>query len=245
MDRRRPGLRARRTASRSKRCRTGSKDAAKPDERLPALHAGRPRAEPRPRSLPAVTAAALRGARLPEAHELGRLARRRQGRLPVRPADPLDRRCCSTAAVVPVRDLRAGGRRAKGRSRRRERRPQPCGHRFLPRGAAGRPLDGALASPTCEASLARRASCCSIRPSAGARIERGLGAPRAARRPATTTGSRAEWARPRRAPDRGGGERSRRSSGRCRAEVLETVLVHHQKYVPLVEGGTRRRGSRP
>ena len=91
--------------------REGAKDPAKPGE-LYLLFvrkvAGRPDA---PRWCRAARGAAAR-ARLPEAHELGRLARGRPRRLPVRPADPLAGPAARRRGGA-VRDPRARGRGAR------------------------------------------------------------------------------------------------------------------------------------
>ena len=60
-------------------------------------------------------------ARVPEAHELGRVARRRQGCVPVRSADPLAGRAARRRGGA-VHDPRARDGGAKGAGRRRERR---------------------------------------------------------------------------------------------------------------------------
>ena len=75
-------------------------------------------------SCPALIVAAAARAGVPQADELGRLARRRQGRLPVRPPDPLAGRAASTAQVVPftIHALEAGAKGARDRGERRATR---------------------------------------------------------------------------------------------------------------------------
>ena len=210
----------------------GAKDPAKPDE-LYLLFTRKTAGRAAGEVLPAVIAATLRGLDLPEAHELGRLARRRQGRLPVRPADPLAGRAARRHGRA-VRDLRAGrGGQGQGPWWRAGR--QPSGHRFLPRGAAGKPL---TIRSLAELREALRTSFVLLDPAErAARIAKDLAAVVGRRAWPTTT-----------ACARNGATSS--STRRCVAgeipaefrtlprEVLETVLVHHQKYIPL--GGRGR-----
>jgi glycyl-tRNA synthetase beta chain len=108
------------------------------------------------------------------------------------------------------------------------------GHRFLPRGAAGEAipvkdfadLEARLGAAAVVLAVAKRAE----------RIEQGLKAA-AGRAAFDDHGLAAEWAHLVEHPTVVAGEVPKEFR-RLPTEVLETVLVHHQKYVPLVEGGT-------
>ncbi len=153
--------------------------------------------------LPAVLASTLARPGLPEAHELGRVARRRQGRLPVRPAHPLAGRDARRNRG-PVRDLRAGGR-GEGQGSRGERSrdlrpslPAPGRGRDVRRSCAvpSRAQGSAAASLRDPGSRGARAK---HRGGARARDERGVaaGRPRARERNGATSWSTrpCSWAR--------------------------------------------------
>ncbi len=108
------------------------------------------------------------------------------------------------------------------------------GHRFLPRGAAAEPL-AVKGFADLDARLREAAVVLAVEERA-ARIERGL---LSAARGASFDdhGLSAEWADLVEHPTIVAGEVPAEFR-RLPREVLETVLVHHQKYVPLVEGGT-------
>ena len=175
----------------------------------------RPRAAPRAKCCPAVIAATLRGPQLPEAHELGRLARRRQGGVPVRPAHPLAGRDARRHGVPFViyelvgrgEGQGAGGERsgdagpslpAEGRGRRRPQIVRSLGE--LQRGACG-----AISCSSTRRSARRSIDARAARSSCGgATLARRSRPPRGVARPGGV-------------PDGVGGRRSRRSSARCRA----------------------------
>jgi len=108
------------------------------------------------------------------------------------------------------------------------------GHRFLPRGAAGKAipvkdfadLEARLGAAAVVLAVEKRAQ----------RIEQGLKAA-AGRAAFDDHGLAALWAHLVEHPTVVAGEVPKEFR-RLPTEVLETVLVHHQKYVPLVEGGT-------
>ena len=107
------------------------------------------------------------------------------------------------------------------------------GHRFLPRGAAGKPIDVSSFAGL-QAKLADAAVI--LDPEArAARIREGLakaGVPEGA----DDHGLVEEWRHLVEYPTVVAGTIPSEFHGLPR-EVLETVLVHHQKYVPVVEGG--------
>ena len=231
-----PGLRAEERRRRPKSCSLARRTRRTRTSRPVVREAiARPRGSRRPASAHGPAAARPR---VSQADELGRLARRRQGRLPVRPAHSLDRGP-ARRRVVPftIYELVEGARGASlvesGRATR--------GHRFLPRGAAGGPLDVRVASPTSRDSCARAS--CSLDPTTARQAHRG-GARRGRRRPARPRArAGGGMARSGRVPRRSSSGTSPRVPQRCRCEVRDTVLAHHQKYLPLRRAARGRRAS--
>ena len=121
--------------------------------------------------------------------------------------------------------------------------PSTFGHRFLPQGDGGdaRRSFGALAELK---EALRRTSSSWIPRSARARSQRGSRARRAAASLPDDHGLRAEWRDLVEYPTVLDGEVPAEFRSLPR-EVLETVLVHHQKYIPLPTSEARSRASRP
>ncbi len=205
-----------RTRSRSRTCDEGAKDPGEAGRALPAPRpAGRGTRDARGAAGPPGRRPAR--ARVPEAHELGRLARRRAWRLSVRPADPLARLPARRGGRA-VRHPRPGGR-GEGPGRRGERPGDPRAP--LPAEGRGRaPGRGAVVRGAPERP-ARAVRAGGPRRPHGAHRRRPRGRRRGLRRPRPARGV----ARPRRVPDGAG---RRRAGG-----------------VPLAAAGGPRDGPRP
>ena len=216
------------------------KDAAKPGE-LNLLFvkkiAGRATGE----VLPGVLSRGAARARVPEAHELGRLARGRQGRLPVRPADPL-------AGRAPRRQGRCRSRSTRSRRAPRAR----SSWRAAPRRAA-------IAS--CRAARPERpvrvSSFAELRDAAARalRAARARGARRADRRRAARGRRGPRVRRPRPASPSGAtssstrrcvvGQRARGVPRRCRPRCSRRCSSTTRSTSRSRRGRRGRRASRP
>ena len=185
--------------------------------------------------LPGVIAATLRGLELPQAHELGRLAGRRQGGVRLRPADPLAGRDARRDRRS-LRDLRAG-RRGEGQGAGGERSGD--GGPSLPAERRGRRRPRSSATSGSSQERCGAISCSSLPRSARAKIDDELARATGGGPPPDDHGLREEWRDLVEYPTVLVGEVPAEFRSLPR-EVLETVLVHHQKYIPLAG---RRRGT--
>jgi len=204
----------------------GVKDSAKPDERYLLFirkTAGRAAGE----VLPAVTAATMRGLNFPKRMSWDAWLDDGKGAFPFgRPIRWLILMLDGTVIPFVIYELDAG---AKGKARVASG-PATLGHRFLPKGSAGRPQTIRSLAELCEAL---RKSFVLLDPAErSARIEQGLAAVVGSSTLGDDHGLRAEWRDLVEHPAVMAGEippEFRTLPG----EVLETVLVHHQKYIPL------------
>ena len=126
------------------------------------------------RCCPAVLGGAAARPRVPEADELGRLARRRQGRVPVRAADPLDGRAARRRRSCPSRSSSSSTAR-EGRRDRRERRRRPTAIASCPAARRAAPLGVRVVRGPRRRRCGARSSC-STR-AARERAHRGAAAP--------------------------------------------------------------------
>ena len=173
-----------------------------------------------PEVLPGVIGGAAARARVPQAHELGRVDRRRQGRVPVRAARSAGWSPSSTARSCPSSSTRWTTARAASPSSRPER--VTYGHRFLPRGKAGGPLK-VRSFADLDKALAK--AFVDPRPRGARRAH-----PRAARRP--------------RRRDRGRPPRAGRGVAAPRRVPHDRVRQHPGR-VPRLAGGGAGDGARP
>jgi glycyl-tRNA synthetase beta chain len=204
----------------------GVKDPAKPDERyllFTRKTAGRAAGE----VLPAVTAATLRGLNFPKRMSWDAWLDDGKGAFPFgRPIRWLILMLDGTVIPFVIYEMDAG---AKGKARVASG-PATLGHRFLPKGSAGKPLT--IRSLT-ELREVLRTSFVLLDPAErSARIERDLAAVVGSSTLADDHGLRAEWRDLVEHPAVMAGDIPTEFRKLPR-EVLETVLVHHQKYIPL------------
>jgi len=204
----------------------GVKDPAKPDERhLLFLRktTGRPAAD----VVPGLLAAGLRGLAFPKRMSWDAWIDDGKGAFPFgRPIRWLVAMLDGTVVPFVIYELEGG---AKGKARVASG-PATLGHRFLPRGAADRPQTVRSFADLREAL--RRGFVLLDPAERAARIEEGLGAAAAGAPPRADHGLRLEWRDLVEYPTVVAGDIPDEFHS-LPTEVLETVLVHHQKYVPL------------
>src|SRR5262249_54977540 len=200
------------------------KDSSKPNE-LSLLFvkkiAGRPTAE----VLPAILSATLRGLNFPKRMSWDAWLDDGKGAFPFgRPIRWLVALLGTTVVPFVIYELAAG---AKGKARVASG-PATLGHRFLPRGAAGKPIT-IRSFEELRTSLEKHFVL--LDPSERARrIEAGLRAAAGGAAPSDDHGLAAEWRDLVEYPTVVAGEVPAEFRT-LPTEVLETVLVHHQKYV--------------
>ena len=204
----------------------GVKDPAKPDERyllFTRKTAGRAAGE----VLPAVTAATLRALNFPKRMSWDAWLDDGKGAFPFgRPIRWLIVMIDGTVVPFVIYEMEEG---TKGKARVASG-PATLGHRFLPKGAAGKPLT--IRSLT-ELREALRRSFVLLDPEErSARIEQELAAVVGSSTLGDDHGLRAEWRDLVEHPAVMAGEIPPEFRKLPR-EVLETVLVHHQKYIPI------------
>jgi hypothetical protein len=180
-----PGLREE-GGARSRRAAERAKDPKKPDDLALFVEDAR-RDRTRAAVLPETIAALSARPRVPEAHELGRVARRRQGRFPVRPAHPLAAGAARRRRGA-VHDLRARRRRARARDRAERHQTSGIASCRAERGAAS-----ACATPRTSEDAARASSWCSIPRARAASIAEQLAKANGGAPVANDHGLAAEW----------------------------------------------------